>query len=215
MAGEDSIVLDYHNSLLRLSDYELLDPPNWINDKIIEFCFEYFEREKYRYCADLIAFISPSVIQAIKFYPQQEMGIFLDPLNLSTKDFVFMAINDNMAAYQYGGSHWSLLMYNGHKNEFCHYDSMSSSNMSIAEELCKKLQVNMKGEKMAIFKEMNCPQQENGYDCGVHVIATCEHLVRQNIEAFSVPLEDCISTKKIRATRQEIKDLICSLKTAS
>ena len=36
----DQIVLSYHDSLIRQSDYLLLDAPNWLNDKVIGFYFE-------------------------------------------------------------------------------------------------------------------------------------------------------------------------------
>lgn len=37
---KDQIVLSYHNSLLRQSDFSLLDPPHWLNDRVIGFYFE-------------------------------------------------------------------------------------------------------------------------------------------------------------------------------
>lgn len=36
----DGIVLSYYDSLLKKSDILLLDPPHWLNDKLIGFCFE-------------------------------------------------------------------------------------------------------------------------------------------------------------------------------
>ena len=40
MAEDDEIVLNFGDSLLYRSDIDLLKEPNWINDKIIAFCFE-------------------------------------------------------------------------------------------------------------------------------------------------------------------------------
>ena len=41
MAGkDDEIVLNFGDSLLKQSDMELLQVPNWINDNLIGFCFE-------------------------------------------------------------------------------------------------------------------------------------------------------------------------------
>lgn len=39
-------------------------------------------------------------------FPDEEICIFLDPLNLQQKHYIFMAVNDNMAANTYGGTHW-------------------------------------------------------------------------------------------------------------
>ena len=40
MALKDEVVLSFGDSLLLESDISLLDEPNWINDKLIGFCFE-------------------------------------------------------------------------------------------------------------------------------------------------------------------------------
>ena len=39
-------------------------------------------------------------------YSDAEVGIFLEPMNLLHKDFVFMAVNDNQAEMAAGGTHW-------------------------------------------------------------------------------------------------------------
>ena len=36
----DAVVLNYHDSLLRQSDLQLLQPGHWLNDRIIGFVFE-------------------------------------------------------------------------------------------------------------------------------------------------------------------------------
>ena len=40
MESETRIVLSYHDSLIRVSDFNLLDPPHWINDKLIGVYYE-------------------------------------------------------------------------------------------------------------------------------------------------------------------------------
>lgn len=44
----NSVVLSFHDSLLRNSDYELLDEGRWLNDNVIAFAFE-FVIAYYRY----------------------------------------------------------------------------------------------------------------------------------------------------------------------
>ena len=39
----DPVVLNYHDSVLRKSDLLLLEKPNWLNDNIIAFAFQYFQ----------------------------------------------------------------------------------------------------------------------------------------------------------------------------
>ena len=40
----DKIVLSYYDSLIRESDFSLLDAPQWLNDKVIGFYFELVEK---------------------------------------------------------------------------------------------------------------------------------------------------------------------------
>ena len=39
----DPVVLSYHDSILRQSDLVVLEPPNWLNDNMIAFAFQYFQ----------------------------------------------------------------------------------------------------------------------------------------------------------------------------
>jgi sentrin-specific protease 8 len=65
----DSPILSYYDSLLRQSDVSLLEPPNWLNDQIIGFAFEYFQREKFGNNKKMY-FIEPAVTQMIKLCPE-------------------------------------------------------------------------------------------------------------------------------------------------
>ena len=42
----DPVILSYFDSLLRQSDIALLEKPNWLNDKIIGFAFQYYQEVK-------------------------------------------------------------------------------------------------------------------------------------------------------------------------
>ena len=61
--------------------------------------------------------IAPEVTQFIKLSAcgDEEGGvpleIFLEPLKLEEKDFVFLAINDQDDSESAGGNHWSLLVF--------------------------------------------------------------------------------------------------------
>uniref|UniRef100_A0A8B9UB62 SUMO peptidase family member, NEDD8 specific n=1 Tax=Anas zonorhyncha TaxID=75864 RepID=A0A8B9UB62_9AVES len=119
----DPVVLSYMDSLLRQSDLALLEPPNWLNDHIIGFAFEYFASDQFQEFSDQVCFISPEVAQFIKCaLSQEEIAIFLQPLDLLHKKLVFLPINDN-SNQAAGGTHWSLLVYFRDKKCFAHYDS--------------------------------------------------------------------------------------------
>ncbi|XP_033647577.1 sentrin-specific protease 8-like [Asterias rubens] len=161
-AGSEEKVLSYHDSLLRNNDLLLLDGPHWLNDKLIGFAFEYFEYERFKRIADKVAFIGAEVTQCIKLSNDSEVGMFIEPLNLPQKDYVFMAVNNNQAQMTTGGTHWSLLVYNRPEGKFSHYDSVGSSNQSPAMSLSCKLHpfLTAAGDLTLVAEE--CPQQENG-----------------------------------------------------
>jgi len=132
----DKVILSYGDSLLRSRDVGLLQPPNWLNDAIIGFAFEVFANKLPDHLRDAVTFISPEVTQFIKLHRDDDEGdgipleIFLEPLGLEKKQFVFLAINDQLDLESPGGSHWSLLIYSRPANSFVHFDSASSNNFN-------------------------------------------------------------------------------------
>lgn len=209
MADDDAIVLNFNDSLLRKSDVDLLSGPCWINDNLIAFVFEYFEREQFNHSADRLALLSPSTTQFVKFAQGEELANTLEPLNLPSKEFVFLPINDNASSNRAGGSHWSLLVFVRSKEEFRHYDSAGSVNTVIAKDLMDRLQpllqVSKRGSKLL---EMDCPSQKNSFDCGMYVICVAEHLCRELCECYNVALLDVITEATVTQKRQQLLKLI-------
>lgn len=39
-------------------------------------------------------------------FPAEDLSIALEPLNLPTKEFVFLPVNDNASKSRAGGTHW-------------------------------------------------------------------------------------------------------------
>ena len=88
----DDIVLSYHNSLLRKSDVKLLNNPNWFNDQLIGFWFEFLEQNV---ANDSICLISPEVAHFIKLTGSpEEAAVFVAPLNLSSRTLTLLPVND-------------------------------------------------------------------------------------------------------------------------
>ena len=106
----------------------ILDPPSQLNIHVTGFAFEYFANSQFHDCSDHVCFISPKVTQFIKC-TGNPAGITMlpEPLDLSNKELLFLAINDN-SNHTDRGIHWSLLVYLQDKNGFFHYDSYGSSN---------------------------------------------------------------------------------------
>lgn len=83
-------VISYGDVLLRTSDVELLTGPYWINDKIIEFYFEYLNNEFLQSRKDIFL-VNPSVSFWVTHAPNEEtIESAIAPLNLHQKEvFVY------------------------------------------------------------------------------------------------------------------------------
>ncbi|XP_062998389.1 sentrin-specific protease 8 [Elgaria multicarinata webbii] len=207
----DPVVISYMDSLLRQSDVLLLDPPCWLNDRIIGFAFEYFASDQFQDFSDQVCFIGPEVAQFIKCTTsQEELAIFLEPLNLPHKEIVFLAINDN-SNQAAGGTHWSLLVYFRDKNCFAHYDSHTRSNSVHARRVAGKLEAFLGKRGKVAFVEEKAPAQQNSYDCGMYVICNTEALCQEFFQGQQEPVLQLLTPSYITAKREEWKGLIAKL----
>lgn len=206
---EDNVVLSYHECLLRESDVNLLMGPFWLNDQIISFYFEYLEKNEFKMFKKNLLFVSPEVTQCIKIVPEDEVDVFLAPLKANEKDFIFFPLNDNDKDTA-GGFHWSLLVYSRPENSFFHFDSSNESNIYQCRHFVLGVRKPLNAFS-ASLKSVDCLQQSNGYDCGIHVLCYAEniaaHVVRTGkLEGFYMVNRDVIRTK-----RRQMIDLIQSL----
>lgn len=205
-------VLSYHDSLLTKDDLKLLEKNNWLNDKIIGFCFEYFENDQFKVWSDSVAFVSPEVSQFLKVAPDDDISVFLVPLNLKQKSVVFFAVNNNEDLDHIGGSHWSLLCFRRDKLEMQHYDSSSAANAKHAEALSKKVSKYLceSGQKPK-YTEVTTPQQNNCCDCGVYVICIVEQMCSSKFIDNHLNLDTVITPSYVTSYRKKIHHLIVNL----
>lgn len=209
--NKDPIVLNFYESLLRQSDVDLLEGTNWLNDTIISFYFEYLERIYFKDYKNLL-FIPPQVTQCIKIVQVQqieEIKVFLDPLDVNGRDFIFFALNDNESS-KAGGTHWSLLVYSKPERKWFHFDSSGGMNHDQAWDLATRISRSLKIADNAQFEENGCLQQDNGYDCGLHLICNTENIAQQVIKngtVKGVPDINGVETKRL-----ELQELIQELR---
>nr|XP_024000281.1 LOW QUALITY PROTEIN: sentrin-specific protease 8 [Salvelinus alpinus] len=171
----DPVVLSYQDSLLRRSDVALLRALTGSTTSASGFAFEYFAAELFKGLGEAAIFISPEVTQFIKCAAcPEELALFLEPLGLASRRWVFLAVNDNSIRTA-GGSHWSLLLFLRDGGHFAHYDSQSGGNSLHARRIATKLEPSWGGEESALCGEP-CPLQQNSYDCGMYVICNAEAL---------------------------------------
>lgn len=168
----DEKILSYNDVVLRRSDLDILSGPYFLNDRIIEFYFSYLSS-----CSEEILLVPPSIAFCIMNYPVgQGLTEFLEPLHLPEKKLVIFPINDNDDVSEAGGgSHWSLLAFERNANKFFHHDSNRGMNSIHAKRLYNAVVNFMSVSGSAtkpVYQECNSsPQQMNGYDCGLYVLA--------------------------------------------
>lgn len=97
--------------------------------------------------------------------------------NFSRTTHIFLPINDcrNVMEAE-GGSHWSLLLVSVVDGVAFHYDSLCESNDHEARVATQKM-ATLLGRSLRFISMDDCPQQENGSDCGVFVCLLMRYLL--------------------------------------
>ncbi|XP_010520333.1 PREDICTED: NEDD8-specific protease 1 [Tarenaya hassleriana] len=171
MANPDEKILSFNDVVLRRSDLDILSGPHFLNDRIIEFYLSYLSTV---HPSPAILLVPPSVSFWISNCPDTEsLKEFLEPLKLPDRNLVIFPVNDNThVGLAEGGTHWSSLVFYRGANTFFHHDSNRGSNKQFARQLYKVVAPFLSGED-AMFREFSAetPQQSNGYDCGIFVLA--------------------------------------------
>ena len=214
----DKIVLSYYDCLLRASDVALLQQPNWLNDVIIGFYFEYLDKRFNKNGRTELYFISPELTQLLKMTDPSQYGAFFDTVSVSECKCILFPLNNCDSKDAAGGSHWSLLVYCKRDKTCYHFDSSTGYNGSIASKFASNVMSYLldKDEPAKQFIEPDCPQQDNGYDCGIYVLCVTDVIIRYVIETGKVNGCDCSEAKKLVLTkRTKLLDLIHELKNES
>ena len=214
--SDKKIVLNWNDSLLYDFDLEILNDKNgWLNDRLIGFAYEYFEKEKFKKTESFL-FVNPSTVQYLKLCTSIEEAdiCFLTPLELNEKEFVFFPITNNQNIETAGGSHWSLIVYDKKNSCFIHLDSIGS-NIDVARVFYKKYKNHFKASNF-IENLANFPKQSNSCDCGLYVLNGTEAIVNhinsnQNQLYLSNLNFDLLTPRYIQESRKTYTSLIISL----
>ncbi|KAJ4867412.1 NEDD8-specific protease 1 [Raphanus sativus] len=169
-SSDDDKILSYNDVVLRRSDLDILNGPNFLNDRIIEFYLSYLSTV---HTSSAISLIPPSIAFWISNCPDTEsLKDFIEPLRLLESDLLIFPVNDNTnVELAEGGLHWSLLVYHREANSFFHHDSLMGLNKWSAKQLFEAVSPFV-SDGDAMYRECSdTPQQKNGYDCGVYLLA--------------------------------------------
>ncbi|KAK2580705.1 hypothetical protein KPH14_011335 [Odynerus spinipes] len=209
----NEIVLSYQDCLLRNSDINLLKGPHWLNDTIIGFYFEYLDNHLNSPDKKEILFVSPELTQLLKMTDPMQYDIFLEPIGVHASKFIFFPLNNMDRKDAAGGTHWSLLVYSKPEETCYHFNSSKGYNESVALDFSKKLMLYIHPNSDETFVDIDCPQQDNGYDCGLYVLCFTDIVSRYALENGKV--SGCnldMVNISVRSKRRELLSLIEELK---
>lgn len=208
MAMDDTnkVVLSFHNSLLRSDDVHLLTGPHWLNDQIISFYLEYLEKIVHKEDKSIL-YVSPEVVQCLKFASKQEMSIFLEPLNAKDKSFIFMPLNDNNEA-RAGGNHWSLLAFSRPECTFFYYDSLNGDSLKSLVPFVRKIAQAIECPEFDFIKG-HTVRQSNSYDCGIHVLCNIDRMSERALQFDALDDRDDDDDERRECDREMIDSIRC------
>ncbi|XP_023749061.1 NEDD8-specific protease 1 [Lactuca sativa] len=220
MANEK--ILSYNDVILLQSDLTILKNPCFLNDRIIEFYFTHLSSLH----SQQILFLPPSITFWITNCPDTDsLSDFLQPLNLPSKQLIFFPVNNNDdVAVAEGGTHWSLLVFFQTKNLFVHHDSFHGINNHHAKRLYKRVvsyaTCDLDDTETRYMEYVRTPQQVNGFDCGLYVLAIAKEICRwfdgdgnkNEDDLWFLFVKERVTSISVSGMRREILELIRSLR---
>jgi sentrin-specific protease 8 len=137
-----------------------------------------------------IAYMDPAVISFI-MHQCDDLDDFLFP----AVERIVIPINDGHAPSSHWsqpgrGSHWSLLVIKNTDGIYWHLDSVSGCNRAAAYAVAEKCQ-QILGHcaRSSSIVDVETPQQDNGYDCGLHALCAAELVSEcENVAAMEFAL---------------------------
>ncbi|KOG96286.1 SUMO protease ULP1 [Saccharomyces eubayanus] len=165
VSRENAQLMNRDNLEISVRDFKTLAPKRWLNDTIIEFFMKYIEKSN----ADTVAFnsffytnLSERGYQGVRRWMKRKKT------QIDKLDKIFTPINLNQ-------SHWALGIIDLKKKTIGYVDSLSNGPNAMSFAILTDLQKYVIQESKHSMGEdfdlihLDCPQQPNGYDCGIYV----------------------------------------------
>jgi hypothetical protein len=176
---QDSLLVSYLDADIYQRDLLLFQPGAWLNDSCINFCL------KRRIKSDSgILTLDPAVVSFLRLQADEEDDDELTiSLGINNAVWLFAPVNDN-DSFNASSNHWSLLLYHIRSGNSFHFDSSSGYNREASIKVAARIAIFTKScragiftAQQTVFQVSGCPQQHNGYDCGVFCLLFAEHIV--------------------------------------
>jgi sentrin-specific protease 8 len=125
--------------------------------------------DKYSGLGTFVCFMPPCVVQLFQQFSLEQVKSFVPSFHFDTFDHVLLPVCD---CFEASASHWSLLIVSRLSDSvrMSHFDSNCQANGDDASRFAAKF-AELCDFASYEFELLECPVQENGFDCGVYVMA--------------------------------------------
>ena len=211
-------LVNYHDACVYEADVELLANPAWLNDACINFVFRWLEHDTFKGRPEFL-FMDPAVVSCLMIQCEDDDEVFelAEGLELSARSLTFIPVNNSLT-FNTQSMHWSLLVYSHVDTEFRHYDSSGGMNSEPASATAQKFWTGLQARQTAPCPAVTAvptPQQQNGYDCGMHTVMMAELLaLHSERQPKTEEAEEALAPERIKAKREELATRIRGLRTA-
>lgn len=178
------LVIEKFNIDLKVEDLLTLRDGNWLNDIVIDFYINLLmdasNDKVFGWTTHFYTTLERRGYQGVAKWAKKRK------LNLFKKEKVIVPVNISQ-------THWALAVIDNVAKTITYYDSLDSSGMGNSQAV-SNLQMYMDGEAKQLgiqpilyeqISHIKCPQQSNGFDCGVFVCAASRYIVENKTMNYS------------------------------
>lgn len=186
----DGLLMNRDNLEIFVRDIKTLAPGRWLNDTIIEFFMKFIEKST----PNTVAFnsffyssLSERGYQGVRRWLRRKKQSIFDIHK------IFIPVNLNQ-------SHWALAMVDMENERIIYADSLSNGPNAMSFAILSDIKdyvIKESGNKLGEdfnFVHADCPQQPNGYDCGIYVCMNTLYLSKNSELTFTY--EDAVRMRK-------------------
>jgi sentrin-specific protease 1 len=182
---DNSIVIDKFNIDMTRSKFACLRERTWLNDEVINFYMSMLQERDDRLCQEQPGRSSSHYFNSFFMSKLLEKGTYTfsnvrrwtKKFDVSSKDKIFLPVNIS-------NTHWTLAVVYVRKKEIVYFDSMNGDGTRYLQALARWFREDVKDKKgvevdtseWALRNELNVPQQQNGFDCGVFAVTFADFL---------------------------------------
>lgn len=172
----DTLLVSFDDADIYERDLMMFKPGCWLNDSCINYCLKRFVKVDRR-----IACLDPAVVSFLRLQAEEEEDEDLVvSLGMNNATWVVLPVNDN-ESFTSSSNHWSLLLFHIHSGKSFHFDSSRGFNTHSSTKVAARVATltrTSRGDIEAdqVVQVSGCPQQGNGFDCGVYCILFAKYI---------------------------------------